>query len=321
LGGSAAATLTTGVIMSSTRPERAGVVSALAQTGAELGGALGIAVLGSLGTAVYRTMVGAALPEGLAPELAAAARETLGGAVSVAGQLGDPVAAAALVLAAQQALTLALQATSLIATVVSIGTAVAAAVYLRERTEQESRVRAERTVAVLTPCGECVAPQTSCRGEVWSMAKAPSPLRSPPSRRTIIGSRALGRSRPWLSPLRLVVQPDADQRRGLGQEPRRSQPAGRWQHLTVRLPLEDRPARTYRGLPRTAGTTRVMATAANSARIKHISMRPPDSAMPHRAARRRLRGSAWRSVWLAAPLVGHSHVRRPAAGEQRLTRS
>ena len=147
LGGSAAATLTTGVIMSSTRPERAGVVSALAQTGAELGGALGIAVLGSLGTAVYRTMVGAALPEGLAPELAAAARDTLGGAVSVAGQLGDAEAAATLVLTAQHALTFALQVTSLIAAVVSIGTAVAAAVYLRERTDQKSRAPTERNVA------------------------------------------------------------------------------------------------------------------------------------------------------------------------------
>ncbi|TME26716.1 MAG: hypothetical protein E6I75_25860, partial [Chloroflexi bacterium] len=42
----------------------AAAVSALAQTGAELGGALGIAVLGSLGTAIYRGMVASALPEG-----------------------------------------------------------------------------------------------------------------------------------------------------------------------------------------------------------------------------------------------------------------
>src|SRR5205823_331539 len=56
-GGSAAATLTTGQIVGSARPERAGAVSALAQAGAELGGALGIAVLGSLGTAIYRGTV------------------------------------------------------------------------------------------------------------------------------------------------------------------------------------------------------------------------------------------------------------------------
>ena len=62
LGGSAAATLTTGTIISAAPPERAGAVSALAQAGAEMGGALGIAVLGSVGTVIYRGMVAAAVP-------------------------------------------------------------------------------------------------------------------------------------------------------------------------------------------------------------------------------------------------------------------
>jgi MFS transporter, DHA2 family, multidrug resistance protein len=147
LGGSAAATLTTDTLIGSAPPERAGAVAALSQTGAELGGALGIATLGSLGTAIYRGMVASALPNGLPPELAATARDTLGGAVSVAGQLGDAEAAATLVLTAQHALTFALQVTSLIAAVVSIGTAVAAAVYLRERTDQKSRAPTERNMA------------------------------------------------------------------------------------------------------------------------------------------------------------------------------
>src|SRR5438105_3096144 len=87
LGGSAAVTMTTSTILSSARPERAGAVSALAQTGAELGGALGIAILGSLGTAIYRGTVAAVIPNGLSPELAAAARDTLGGALNLAGQI------------------------------------------------------------------------------------------------------------------------------------------------------------------------------------------------------------------------------------------
>ena len=130
LGGSAAATLTTGTIIGSARPERAGAVSALAQTGAELGGAMGIAVLGSLGTAIYRAMVGSALPEGLSPELAAAARDTLGGALSVSSQIPDTAAAAALVLTAQDALTTALHVTSGIGALISILTAVAVVIYL-----------------------------------------------------------------------------------------------------------------------------------------------------------------------------------------------
>jgi DHA2 family multidrug resistance protein-like MFS transporter len=136
LGGSAAATLTTGTIMSAARPERAGAVSALAQTGAELGGALGIAVLGSLGTAIYRGTVSTALPEGISPELAAAAKDTLGGALSVASQLTDSAAAATLTLAAQDGLTTALHVTCAIGAFVSLASAGAAAYYLRSRSHQ-----------------------------------------------------------------------------------------------------------------------------------------------------------------------------------------
>jgi DHA2 family multidrug resistance protein-like MFS transporter len=130
LGGSAAATLSTGAIMGSARPERAGAVSALAQTGAELGGALGIAVLGSLGTAIYHAMVTAAIPGGLSADQNAAARDTLGGALSVASQVPDPAAAATLVFTAQHALTTAVQVTSAIGAAISLATAVAVLIYL-----------------------------------------------------------------------------------------------------------------------------------------------------------------------------------------------
>jgi DHA2 family multidrug resistance protein-like MFS transporter len=112
-------------------------VSALAQTGAELGGALGIAVLGSLGTAIYRGMLGSALPAGIPADLSETARDTLGGALSVAAQLTDPVAAAALTLTAQAALTTALHASSAIGFVISMASAIAAAIYLRDRKAPE----------------------------------------------------------------------------------------------------------------------------------------------------------------------------------------
>lgn len=60
-------------------PERAGSAAAVLESGQELGGALGMAILGSLGTAVYT----AAMPS-TAP---AAARDTLGGAVATATHL------------------------------------------------------------------------------------------------------------------------------------------------------------------------------------------------------------------------------------------
>lgn len=68
-------------------PERAGSASAVLESGTELGGALGMAVLGSIGSAIYRGDIGDALPSGLPADASDAARETLAGAVAVAGQL------------------------------------------------------------------------------------------------------------------------------------------------------------------------------------------------------------------------------------------
>jgi DHA2 family multidrug resistance protein-like MFS transporter len=79
--------LTTELIVGSAPPERAGAASAISETGAEVGGAVGIAVLGSIGTAVYRAAVQTGLPGGIPAEAARIARDTLGGAVSVARQL------------------------------------------------------------------------------------------------------------------------------------------------------------------------------------------------------------------------------------------
>jgi DHA2 family multidrug resistance protein-like MFS transporter len=148
LGGSAAATLTTGTVIASARPERAGAVSALAQTGAELGGALGIAILGSLGTAIYRSNVASAMPPELRPDLAATARDTLGGALNVASQVADPVAAATLVATAQQSLTTAVQATCVLSAVLSLLAALSVAVYYDAR-NTEARVERCEPEAVL----------------------------------------------------------------------------------------------------------------------------------------------------------------------------
>ncbi|WP_063774102.1 MFS transporter [Streptacidiphilus rugosus] len=69
-------------MLASTPKERAGAASAVESTGTELGGALGIAVLGSLLTAVYRDRL--QLPAGLPAQAAASAHESVGGAVAVA---------------------------------------------------------------------------------------------------------------------------------------------------------------------------------------------------------------------------------------------
>ena len=94
--------LTTGIVVGSAPPERTGSASAMSETSAELGGALGVAMLGSLGAALYRSrMEGIVLPD-LPAATAEAARATLGGALAAANALAPPQASA-LIDAAQDA--------------------------------------------------------------------------------------------------------------------------------------------------------------------------------------------------------------------------
>ncbi|MFL6624452.1 MAG: MFS transporter [Sulfurifustis sp.] len=80
-------TLATDLVVGTAPPEHAGAAAAISETGAELGGALGIALLGSIAIAVYRDVMTHAAPIGIAPDKLAAASATLGGAVAVAGLL------------------------------------------------------------------------------------------------------------------------------------------------------------------------------------------------------------------------------------------
>jgi len=65
LGLSPVAGMSTELIVGSAPPERSGAASGISETSAEFGGALGIALLGSLGTAVYRSQMADAVPEGV----------------------------------------------------------------------------------------------------------------------------------------------------------------------------------------------------------------------------------------------------------------
>jgi MFS transporter, DHA2 family, multidrug resistance protein len=123
-------TLATDLAIGAAPPERAGAASALTETAAEFGGALGIAVLGVIGTSIYRSQLTSALPAGILPASATAARDTLGGALAVAGQL--PVQPGqALVQAARQAFTSGLHAAFAVSAAAVLGAAVLAAIQLR----------------------------------------------------------------------------------------------------------------------------------------------------------------------------------------------
>ncbi|WP_072805778.1 MFS transporter [Rhodococcoides yunnanense] len=100
LGVGAASTLNSDIVLTAAAPEKAGAASALSETGAELGGAVGIAILGTIGTTVYRHSVADALPPDTPPEIAAPATETVGGGMAVADLLPAPLDAALRELAA-----------------------------------------------------------------------------------------------------------------------------------------------------------------------------------------------------------------------------
>jgi DHA2 family multidrug resistance protein-like MFS transporter len=122
-------TATTNLVVGSAPPERAGAASGISETGAELGGALGIAILGSIGVAVYRGQLADTLPAGIPGQAAAVARDTLGGAVGVAGQLPAGTGLA-LLEAARQAFIHGMQLTVSLSAMVAVVVAVMATILL-----------------------------------------------------------------------------------------------------------------------------------------------------------------------------------------------
>ncbi|QDZ03113.1 MFS transporter [Nitratireductor mangrovi] len=123
-------TLTTDIIISAAPPERAGSAAALAETSSELGGALGIAVLGSIITAAYRGSVAETLPGGLTPEHAAGASDTLAEALQIAEGLPAAIGEA-LAVAARTAFAQGFEVTALISVAIAATGAIVAASVLR----------------------------------------------------------------------------------------------------------------------------------------------------------------------------------------------
>jgi EmrB/QacA subfamily drug resistance transporter len=117
-------------IMGSLPLAKAGVGSAMNDTTRQVGGALGVAILGSILSSSYGTAmdpVTGALP----PEAAAVASDSIGGAIAVASQLGD--GGAALVRAANEAFVNGMSSAVWAAAAVALVGAVVTAVYLPAR--------------------------------------------------------------------------------------------------------------------------------------------------------------------------------------------
>jgi len=122
--------LTTDLVVSSVPPEKAGGASGLATTVNDLGISLGVAVIGSVGIATYRSQITDTLPGGVPPEAAAAAKTGIDGALAAASQLPDAVGSS-LATAAQQAFTSGMNIAGLVSAVIAALAALIAATRLR----------------------------------------------------------------------------------------------------------------------------------------------------------------------------------------------
>jgi MFS transporter, DHA2 family, multidrug resistance protein len=149
-------TLAADLAVGSAPPERAGAASGISETSSELGGALGLAILGTVGTAVYRGRAADTIHAGIPHDAAATATDTLAGAVTVAHGL-PPQAAAGVLEPAREAFTQGLQ----VAATVSGALVIAAAILV------VTLLRSDRRRAAARPAG----------GPLCAPAKALAPSR------------------------------------------------------------------------------------------------------------------------------------------------
>jgi EmrB/QacA subfamily drug resistance transporter len=126
-----AMTPATDAIMGAVPPEKFGVGSALNDTTREIGGAFGIAILGSIFQAAYADRVGGAAAL-LPPDAAHAVRDSFAGAAAVAGQLGGS-AGSGLLDAARNAFVGAMGWTSITGVAFAVAGVVVAAAFLPAR--------------------------------------------------------------------------------------------------------------------------------------------------------------------------------------------
>jgi DHA2 family multidrug resistance protein-like MFS transporter len=123
------AVICTEMVVGSVPPNKAGAASAMSETSGELGIAMGIAVFGSIGTAVYRGDV--TVPADVPAVAAAEAKESLAGAVQAAGGLDDQLATT-LLTSAREAFTSGMQTVAIISAVIIATFAVVGMVALRK---------------------------------------------------------------------------------------------------------------------------------------------------------------------------------------------
>ena len=121
--------LGTNLVISSVPPAKAGAAASMSETSNQLGIAIGVAILGSLGTVVYRLHLSSAVE--LPAEVVSAAKENITAAVTTAGGLSRQMADD-LLTHAREAFTAGLEAAALLGAIVMAGLAVISLTILKK---------------------------------------------------------------------------------------------------------------------------------------------------------------------------------------------
>src|SRR5215469_2962765 len=139
--------LVVGLVLGSAPPQLAGAASGLSETSTEFGGALGIAFLGSVGTAVYHYRVAGHIPPGISGPAARDIGATLGDATMTAGQLHRQAAGAVLA-SARSAFTSGVDVVAGVSAVIVAALAVVAVARLRRVTLADEGIEASASNSI-----------------------------------------------------------------------------------------------------------------------------------------------------------------------------
>ncbi|MER8879164.1 MFS transporter [Mesorhizobium sp. M0684] len=137
VGSAPGTTVVADLVVSSAPKDQSGSASALSETCSEFGGALGIALLGSLVTFIYRQMLAVALPAGVPAPAAETALRGIGAARAAAQTWND---GAALLEAAKHAYTSAAGIALLASAAITVLTAILAVTMFKSRASIEGGV-------------------------------------------------------------------------------------------------------------------------------------------------------------------------------------
>jgi hypothetical protein len=146
-------------IMGSLPRNRAGVGSALNDTAREVGGALGVAIVGSIVSSIYRSRLSDTLPKSVPAPVAAAARDSIGSALQASNGLGAN--RLQVVSAAQEAFVAAMSKASIVTALVAVVGAIVAARYLPSRGAEALESVDADSIDCQVALPHCVAARTS----------------------------------------------------------------------------------------------------------------------------------------------------------------